>query len=681
MIVTSDQFATAHGMTIQVARRHFAKGTYRGEHLPVVQVPGQRGGKGGTVWALRLDACSDALRAKLAVHLPTVDNPLETPVKAPFKGSFQPWQFDEQAARLEIIRPILAVEKHSAERAEAFRMETAKPHIVDGAIAYRSETTLREWVSLYEARGQAALMPMHRADRGQARVLVTRAWDDGIDLSGAQKTLLSERLALSARSMIANDGTSGREVIRLSEKKLVRLCLEAGSQLSRAQLVKLCKLNRKWVARFDQFRLVHMKAKDHKTWQDRAVPRIRRDLHSMPMGLLIGDVHYVDMSVEVAISNGDLATNIRGHVARSFGKQTIRVRLIAWMDAASHFLWVTPVFLSKGMGIRQEDVAESLAQVTLCPHGGIPQEFYLDRGSEYSALADAMARLSVLAVFQFGVTLAKPYSPTSKGAIEGVFNILEGIIKGLPGWIGGDRTNKKTVNKGHVVAPYAKGLDALEDDIRAAVAIYNDRPQSGRLNGLSPLQMLENKINSTGFEARQPSAEAFDMIFSRQDIRTIRNGGHVTLDGNLFYGECLETLLPGERVEVLIPLRANRERVFIKHRGRDLGWAELMPTFAHADRAGAKYQSKLEGSRGRAVARLAAQVDPAESTFENQKAAVERIAPNTPAPAIWTHAIDKTAINSTAERDAKSEAAQAALLEFMFPSKDMKRRGASGGNR
>ena len=342
---------------------------------------------------------------------------------------------------------------------------------------------------------------------------------------------------------------------------------------------------------------------------------------------------------------------------------------------------MTPVFLSKGKGVRQEDVAESLAQVALCPHGGIPQEYYLDNGSEYSALADAMARLSVLADMQFSVTLAKPYSPTSKGAIEGFFNVLEGIFKGLPGWIGGDRTNKKTVNKGHVVAPYAKGLDALEDDIRAAVAIYNDRPQSGRLNGLSPLQMLENKINSTGFEARQPSAEAFDMIFSRQDIRTIRNGGHVTLDGNLFYGECLETLLPGERVEVLIPLRANRERVFIKHRGRDLGWAELMPTFAHGDRAGAKYQSKLEGSRGRAVARLAAQVDPAESTFENQKAAVERIAPNTPAPAIWTHAIDKTAINSTAERDAKSEAAQAALLEFMFPSKDMKSREANGGNR
>ena len=43
-----------------------------------------------------------------------------------------------------------------------------------------------------------------------------------------------------------------------------------------------------------------------------------------------------------------------------------------------------------------------------------------------------MQRLAVLADHDFKVTLAKPYSPTSKGAIEGLFNILEGIFKGLP---------------------------------------------------------------------------------------------------------------------------------------------------------------------------------------------------------------------------------------------------------
>ena len=137
-----------------------------------------------------------------------------------------------------------------------------------------------------------------------------------------------------------------------------------------------------------------------------------------------------------------------------------------------------------------------------------------------------MERLSDLAEMQFGVTMAKPYSPTSKGEIEGFFNILEGIFRGLPGWIGGDRTNKKTENKGRVVQPYRRGLGALEADILAAVKVYNDRPQSGRLDGLSPVQALDAKIRETGFSARVPSDDAFDLIFSRPEARIVRQHDH-----------------------------------------------------------------------------------------------------------------------------------------------------------
>lgn len=318
--LTAAQFGQAMGHCERVARKHFAKGFYLGEPLPVVQMPAQRGGKGGAVWVLRLDACSAELRAKLEAPA----DAFETPVEAPFKGSLQAWQFEEQADRLRIIQPILATTKHSSERAEAFRVEAAKLHQINGQLCYRTEKTLREWVSLYEARGQAALLPSQRADRGKRRVLVTRAWDQGIDLPTCRKASVAEDVDRVARSMIATDGTSGREVIRLSEISLLRLSVKAGSQLPKAQLARICSLNQKWVARFDKYRLAHMKAKDHKIWHDRAVPRIRRGLHPEPMGLLIGDVHYVDMVVQ-------------SH------KDPIRVRLIAWMDAASHFAWVTPV--------------------------------------------------------------------------------------------------------------------------------------------------------------------------------------------------------------------------------------------------------------------------------------------------------------------------------------------------
>ncbi|THD81540.1 hypothetical protein E7811_16680 [Aliigemmobacter aestuarii] len=56
-------------MSPQAARKAFRRASeghaWRGEVLPVVAVPGQKGGNGGTVWALDLDRCSPTLRAKL----------------------------------------------------------------------------------------------------------------------------------------------------------------------------------------------------------------------------------------------------------------------------------------------------------------------------------------------------------------------------------------------------------------------------------------------------------------------------------------------------------------------------------------------------------------------------------------------------------------------------------------
>lgn len=428
-VITSEQFASMFGLTIRAAQMAFSGAAagkpWRGESLPVAALTGNRGGKGGAVWGLVLDKCSPALRAKLEAVHPA----LNTPVKAPLNGALQPWQVEEQLARLDAIRPILATDKGSAMREVAYRQAAAQPRLINGKIAYHAENTLRDWVRAYEAKGAAGLLPAPRRDRGEKRVLVTREWDSGIDLPEETRAKIAQALNEKARSMIANYGTSDREVIRICESWLVCACIDHGSQLSRAQLAPICALNQRWAGQFDLYRGLHAKAKDHKAWQDYSVPRIARAMPLRPMDVLIGDVHYVDIAI-------------------ADGAEPIRARLIAWMDAASHFLWVTPVFLGKGQGVRQEDVAESLSQVALCPHGGIPTEYYLDNGSEYAALSEAMARLSIAADMQFKVTLAKPYAAQSKGLIEGAFNVVEGILKGLPGWIGGDRTNKKTARRG-----------------------------------------------------------------------------------------------------------------------------------------------------------------------------------------------------------------------------------------
>lgn len=661
VFLTASDFAAAFQITERATRKAFecaASGRlWRGEALPVVALPGQRGGKGGAVWGIVLDKCSPALRAKLEAVHPAFKGPFN----APLNRALQPWQFEEQIARLNAIQSILATEKRSTAREIAYRQAAAQPHVINGKIGYNAENTLRDWVRTFEAKGAAGLMPAQRKDRGEKRVLITQAWDGAIDLADDSRAKLAQALNEKARSMIANDGTSNREVIRICERWLVCACLDAGSQLSRAQLGPVCALNQKWAGQFDHYRLLHAKTKDHKDWQDYAVPRIGRALPDRPMDVLIGDVHYVDIAV-------------------AEGKAPVRARLIAWMDAASHFIWVTPVFLGKGQGVRQEDVAESLSQVALCPHGGIPLEYYLDNGSEYAALSEAMARLSVAAHMQFSVTLAKPYAAQSKGLIEGCFNIIEGIFKGLPGWIGGDRTNKKSVRKGQVVAPYSMGLAALEADIRAAVAIYNDRPQrsAGRLGGLSPLQMLEAKIKTSEFIARQPSEEVFDMVFSRQEVRAVRSGV-ITIEGRTFEGPCLDLIAAGDKVEVLIPLRKDKGRAYVKHRGRDLGWVEIMPIFAHSDREGARFQGALEARKGKAVDALAATVNPAESTFANQKALVERLVPNAQNPEFWTRAIDKTILpRPQRDVDAENDERLRAFNDELFPRKD---RRASDGHR
>lgn len=578
--------------------------------------------------------------------------PVEAPVKRAVVASISDAQIAGQLARHRIIQPILATPKGSPERAEATRGVAVQRHDYPGGVQTFAESTLRKWIVAFERRGLSGLLPKVRSDRGEQRVLITRVWDAEIDIPEDRKRAIAAELTLEARSVVANDGTSDREVLRLCAFHLARRCEAAGSALALDRLRAICKLNQKWAKRqgLARFRLVHMHDRDHKAWQDKAVPRIRRALHDTPMGLLIGDVHYVDILVD---QNGE----------------TVRARLIAWLDASSLFAWVTPIFLSKGKGVRQEDVAEALSQVAFCPHGGIPQEYYLDNGSEYSELTSAMARLADLAEMQFGVTVAKPYSPTSKGEIEGFFNILEGIFRGLPGWIGGDRTNKKTENKGMVVKPYGRGLDALAADIRDAVRIYNDRPQSGRLGGISPVQALDAKIRETGFSARVPSDDAFDLIFSRSETRMVRQG-MITIGRALYHTPRMDDLRVGARVEAFVPLRKGRDRVFLRHDGEDLGWAELQPAFAHGDRDGARWQGALENGRRDAVKRLRAQTDPTVSTFELQKAAVRQLAPAAGDPEVWTHAIDKTLLPPSPEDRAEAEDAErrAIINEFLAHS-------------
>lgn len=527
------------------------------------------------------------------------------------------------------------------------------------------ERTLYDWLNAAES-DVSGLLPAPRSDRGQRRVRISRAWDAGCGLPAEVQDQIAGKVTLGARSVVYNDGASIREALRLAGKELCRLTAEAGSPLKPRKLQDICDLNSKWADRIglNRYRLGYLAKKDHKRFQDQAVGRVKMALNDVPMDLVQGDVHYVDILVQ---DEGE----------------PVRVRIIAWMDMASMFLWATVVLLSTGKGIIQADLAESLYDLASCPHGGVPKEFYLDNGGEYSALSSAMMRLAVLSSREFGLTLAKPYTPTSKGSIEGFFNILEGIFRGLPGWIGGRRDNKKSANKGKVVAPYSKGLDQLVADIHACVAIYNSREQSAgsRIAGMSPKEVYEIKALASGFRPRHFSELAFDLTFSTSETKIV-NQSAVTIGGRDFHGDYLHGLMPGERVEVLLPLRRGVDHAWINITGGDRQPINAAPVFAYGDRTGAKYQAILEGKSKQAVAAMGRDIDPDISLFDLQKRNADMAPPQVGEAEVWEpRSIDKTLLPLTVgEARAREDEEARADIEEYLSMKRAGRREAGGCN-
>jgi hypothetical protein len=76
------EFAAAANISDSVARKAFSLAAWRGHHLPVVALPGQRGGASGMVWALQLDKASPDLRALLKLLETLPSRPIERRIKA-----------------------------------------------------------------------------------------------------------------------------------------------------------------------------------------------------------------------------------------------------------------------------------------------------------------------------------------------------------------------------------------------------------------------------------------------------------------------------------------------------------------------------------------------------------------------------------------------------------------------
>lgn len=632
------------------------------------------------VLGLQLDHVSPDLRAllKLPETLPSM------PVKRRLKARPDDRHITTATDKQQIVGPILAHPKGSHERALAFRDASACQHQMGCRWERVSERTLRVWVQSVEDGGVAALIPKARSDKGNRRVRITRRWQDGCGLPADVQGRIAVQLESIARGLILK-GRSARSTRQLAATELKRLSVAAGVILPKKELSDLCKRTDAWVTPFFEMTVARDYVSDHKRYSDNHEARVHRTLTAMPMEVLMGDVHKTDLDIAEALHSQDPTIFLAATEAAKNGRTTVRVAIIAWLDGSSHYIWATPVILGQGQGITQQDVARSLYSVITCPWGGIPREILIDNGSEFKALAEAVARFCAMAEMSgMGVIKSRPYAPEGKGRLEGAFGILEARhLSALPGYIAGDRMNSPTKSKGKRVDPYPHGPVRLLSDIHQAIAQFNGTPQHGQLGGLSPKEMLEAKITQTGWQAQVPDEATFDLVFSREVKRDVRKG-FITIENRSYAGPVLAELIGEKQLPFLVPMR-DPEGPVMCFRNNVIHWLHH-DTFALNDREGAKRKGAMVRLQKSEIARRIGTADQSVNVQQllSESADLGPVACNI--PDAWTFAsLDKAGVlGGPMTEEAAAAAAETLnrewLEEYLADTGGVKR-GASGGNR
>ena len=599
--ISAHSFSSVIDVSVQHARgifRDAASGKpWRGHHLPVVQMLGKRGGKSGVTWGLDVARATPELLEDfpgLKTHLDTGLVPAETQ-KGP---EIDPRLLRVQTERFKVIKPAIETVKGSSERVQTLLNISANAEPCWGSSKSPSLSTLRRWLKAYEERGLAGLLPDAPSSKGERRVFVSRKWDQNIDLSADEQAAVAKKLETYTLSLIAKS-MSATKARGLAAKRLAELSLEAGSSLSKGDLKAICKVSQKYTDRFDAYRRVERHDLDNKLFFDGDRPRISRGRCEWPMEVVWGDVHPIDI-----------------YMKSPDGKEQRRLRLIAWMDDCTRYMWATVGVMGKGQGIRQTDIADSLFGLVCDPIGGVPSTLYLDNGGEYSALGKAMDEIPnayAELLKRGGVVKALPYNGPAKGLLEHSFSILEqGYFKHIQGWIGSDRTNKKTQSVGAPVKGFEGTVEDVINAVLNMVSAYNDAPQDGQLGGISPRAALEDAI-ARGWQSVSMDVDAFDFAFSCRKERKISQG-KFTIYNQQWVSDATCRLGKGDKVDLRIPLRSGAEGIFVIHENIDPNDHHLRAfpeTLYHPlDRNGARESARRNRLQEAAIRQLKKAVDP-----------------------------------------------------------------------
>ena len=425
--------ARATGKSRQAIHKQIAKiargeaTTFHGASATAKLVRG-RGGKNGFRYLLTFNQPVPVeLDAALALHSTAFEGALKTDEKA----------VSQRNETYEIIAPLLSIKPYSSEMAEAVRSAAAATG--------KTENWIRGKLRAYRDEGLAGLGRKKRADTGERRVIVSRLYDKAALGAGVSR----ESIRATARSMdlyiagLFKKGETYALVRRHAKRKLKELTRASGFDPGDAELDRICCVPDNVINRGMPLRSVHRFKADRRAYED-IKPRIRRTTAV----LAPGDVLMAD------------ATKLDIAVAREDGSIYFPPCML-WMDLATRYVWVFLYFPDKGKGLANVHGIETFLSVV--EELGCPKSIYADNGPEYnftSFIDDAMKLVDdhgrpLMRFDLLGKSVRKsntinsiPHNPQGKAPVEGWFGLWRHSLKGIQGYVGGDRTKMHTPNVG-----------------------------------------------------------------------------------------------------------------------------------------------------------------------------------------------------------------------------------------
>lgn len=473
---------------------------------------------------------------------------------------------------LPVVGSLLDMEPRTTERARAVKLAALALEV--------SPRTVYRAMDRYDAFGDLGLARAQPQNAGKARVVISRKTDKAIgDPELLAKLGLELDLILKGLWKSTASRMGGRKIAVLAGEELRRRSAALGAALAPGTIF----VPRKRAERYAHYRIVDVWKSDRKRFSDTA-PRVRRTReHLRPMEVLVADVKHFDVVVR-----------------RADGSEAYP-KMIAFEDAATGRVFGHPVLLKANEGVRREHVNEAFLAMASHPRWGVCSQLLIDRGAENGGLDSLRGPLGELSRSSVNVVIrSRPYTPQSK-PIEGWFGRFDKFgVSQIPGYIGPDRTRKKTQTQGRPPEPFSGTFEDFSATVTTLIGTFNTWPISGMRAGRSPEQIMAEHIDE-GWRPITVDPLVLEAAFYRQDTRLIDRGG-IKINGMRYTHPAIYESI-GRLVEVAISWRRGEPPLFRVPGGNWLR-SEVDPVFDFFDVAGAHEGDKRRRARERAVRKL-----------------------------------------------------------------------------